>query len=335
MANEVFSPRDFKAWIIEETVTGNASLDAPVITGSLLQLDVDSVAFPSLSPNQVTAVRSRGGRVLHDEDFFQDNTMRAIEVSLAGTFRQDSGTAMLMQSVTGMDLNATLADVAMVASPTGVSGAYGQTESNKTFTLVLASPDTTGGFNTVLGGCLCTSFSLNADMTADGGLYKFEATISSGQKPITNNVATESGSAFGSTLRTMSTLNSSNIKVGAITPVVNSFGVTIESPAIYTGFSSNGYHSFARGSEFTVIANATVKYDEVSKVLYHNLNQQTAITDGNLFTMPQTTATHTSVTIPNGFLTEVAFNEGDAMMLDVELQGTSDGSASIITFDMA
>jgi hypothetical protein len=135
MANAVFSPRDFKAWVIEETTTGNANgatPNAPAITSSLYQLDVDSVAFPSLSPNQVTAIRSRGGRVLHKSDFFQDNEMRAIEVSLSGTFHKDVGTTMLMQSVTGTSLGAAVADVNLGATPTGITGKYGTVEGDKT-----------------------------------------------------------------------------------------------------------------------------------------------------------------------------------------------------------
>ena len=66
MANGVFSPRDFQAFVIEELTPGTA----PAITSHLHQLDVDSVAFPSLSPNQVTAVRSRAGRILNIDDFF-------------------------------------------------------------------------------------------------------------------------------------------------------------------------------------------------------------------------------------------------------------------------
>ena len=67
----VFSPRDFKAWVIEETTTGTA----PAITSGLYQLDVDSVAFPTINVNQVMNVRTQTGRVLHANDFFQDNDM--------------------------------------------------------------------------------------------------------------------------------------------------------------------------------------------------------------------------------------------------------------------
>ena len=77
MANAVFSPKDFKAWVIEAATPGTT----PTYTSAAYQLDVDSVAFPSLNPNQITAVRSRSGRVLHQDDFFQDNEMRAVEIS--------------------------------------------------------------------------------------------------------------------------------------------------------------------------------------------------------------------------------------------------------------
>ena len=338
MANGVFSPRDFKAWVIEETTTGNANgatPNAPAITSSLYQLDVDSVAFPSLSPNQVTAIRSRGGRVLHKSDFFQDNEMRAIEVSLSGTFHKDVGTTMLMQSVTGTDLGNAVADVNLGATPTGVTGKYGESEANKTFSLVLASPDTTDGNNIIMVGCLCTSFSINAEAGADGGLYKFEATISSGRNPVTNNTQTPAGTAFGTGLISLISATSANIYVGAVqAPVISSFGVTIESPAVYTGFSDTGFHSFARGAEFTVTANATVKYDSVTRGLYNSLNTQTSATEGNFFAIPQS-SNNCGISMPDGILTDVAFNEGDAMMLDVSMQGVSDGSSNVIEFDQA
>jgi hypothetical protein len=333
MANAVFSPRDFKAWVKEEATTGT-----PDGYTGMYQLDVDSVAFPSLSPNQVTAVRSRAGRVLNINDFFQDNEIRAVEVSLSGTFRRDVGTTILMQSVTGSAIGTSLADITLSSTATGISGKYGESEGDKTFTLVLAPPDTTDGYNTVLTGCLCTSFSINADMTADGGLYKFEATISTGQNPITNNSDAEAGTVFGSDLITLMTSTSASNYVGGIgAPVISSFGVTIESPAVYTGFSSSGYHSFARGAEFTVSANATVKYDSVTRPLYHNFNNQTSAVNANFFSIIQPDVSSNkmaSITIAEGFLTDVTFNEGDAMMLDVAMQGVGDDH-DVILIDQA
>lgn len=334
MADAVFSPRDFKAWVKAEAVPGTASATH---TG-YYQLDVDSVAFPSLSPNQVTAVRSRAGRILDVADFFQDNEIRAVEVSLSGTFRKDVGTTILMQSVTGNTITSAVADVEMGSTPTGIANKYGASGSaNQTFTLVLSPPDMTDGNNTVLTGCLCTSFSINADMTADGGLYKFEATISSGKNPNTNDTDAKSGTVFGSSLITLISATSADIYVGGKqAPVVSSFGVSIETPAVYTGFTSTGYHSFARGAEFTISANATVKYDALTKPLYDEFNTQTSAVTSNFFAIPQAN-NNCGITMPEGFLTDVTFNEGDAMMLDVAMQGVANSVSgsehNVIAFD--
>ena len=121
MANAVFSPKDFKVWVIEEATTGQA----PTLN-ACYQLDVDSVSFPSLNVNQVTSVRTQTGRVAHIDDFFQDNDMRAVEISLSGTFHKDGGHVMLMQSVCGNALTPdSVADVTIGAAPTATVGKYG------------------------------------------------------------------------------------------------------------------------------------------------------------------------------------------------------------------
>ena len=130
------------------------------------------------------------------------------------------------------------------------------------------------------------------------------------------------------------TLASSKV-FGVTSPVMSSFGFTVESPAIYTGFSSTGYHSFARGSEFTVTANATVKYDSLTRDLYDSFNTQTADLGSDLFVVTQTTATDCSISLPAGILTDVTFNEGDAMMLDVAMQGVTNGTDNIFTISLA
>lgn len=329
----MFSPKDFKVFVIEEAEHGTA----PTHTSGALGLDIDSVAFPSLAPNQVTAVRSRAGRVLRDVDFFQDNQMRQIEISLSGTFHKDSATMFLMQSVLGVALNSTVADLSLSANPTGITGIYGATANDKTFSLIMQTPDVSGGagFNHVFAGCLCSSFSINAETGTDGGLYKFEATVVTGVKPTTNSTAVPGTGAFGSGLISLLSATSADIKVGAVSaPVINSFSCAIESPVVFSGFNANGYHSFGRGAEFTVTANASVKYDSITKALYHNFNNQTASTAGNFFAIPQA-SNNCGISMPDGILTDVTFNEGDVMMLDVAMQGVSDGSNAVISLDLA
>ena len=331
MANAAFSPRDFKAWIIEEATTGTI----PTITSGLLQLDVDSVSFPSLNVNQVLEKRTSVGRVLHKNDFFQDNEMRVTEVSLSGTYHNDTGHIMLMQSACGVALAASVADVVIPTASTTVSGKYGVTEGDKTFTLVLAPPDTTDGYNIVMPGCLCTNFNITADTGTDGGLYKWSATISSGQNPVTNNTATEAGTAYvGTNTVSIATLTAATTINSIASTILNSFSVTVDSPAVYTGFSATGYAAYARGAELSVACAAQVKYDSATRPLLNNFNTQTAHDAADFFTMTQATATHCSVAIGAGVLTNVALSEGDIMMLDVEGKAVNVGN-NIIAFDLA
>jgi len=328
MANAVFSPRDFKAWVIEESTPGTA----PTFTSGCYQLDVDSVAFPSLSPNQVASIRSRSGRILHQDDFFQDNDMKAVEVSLSGTFHVDGGHVMLLQNVAGNDMTpSSIADIDVSQTATGVTGKYGVAQDNATFTLILAPTDTTDGYNTVLTGCKCTNFTISADMGTDGGVYKFEATISTGFNPTTNDTTAEAGTVYGSSLIGISTLSAK--KVYGLDVVMTSFNLAIDHPCVYTGFSSNGYEAFARGEELAITASATVKYDSVTRGLYHTFNTQADHKEADFFTMTQTTAGNASIAIPDGILTDVTFNEGDIMMLDVAMKAVG-GDHNPLTIDL-
>ena len=333
MANAVFSPKDFKAWILEETTTGNPSLGAPAITSGLYQLDVDSVAFPSLNNNLVLEKRTSLGRVLHKNDFFQDNAIRATEVSLSGTYHNDTGHIMLMQSACGVSLHPTVADVEIPTASTTIFGKYGEAEINKTFTLVLAPPDVDDGYNIVMVGCLCTNFSISAEAGSDGGKYKWSATISSGRKPITNNEQVEAGTVYSSAPISINTLTGATTINSIASTVVSSFSVTVDSPAVYSGFTANGYHSFGRGAELAVTASASVKYDSVSRDLIDNFNTQSAVDEADMFTMTQATAADCSITIGSGVLTNAALSEGDIMMVDVELKAANVGNA-VLTFTL-
>ena len=333
MANAVFSPKDFKVWVIEEAATGTA----PTLN-ACYQLDVDSVSFPSLNVNQVTAVRTQTGRVAHIDDFFQDNDMRAVEISLSGTFHKDGGHVMLMQSVCADALTPdSVADVTIGASPTATVGKYGESDVNKTFTLIVDSPDTDDAQNIVMKGCLCTNFQLSADMGTDGGQYKFSATISSGRVPDLTEGSAVSGTAYSADHVDMAGIDVSELKIAEkSSPILSSFSVTLDSPAVYTGVAEGaGYACFGRGEEIAITAAATVKLDSVTMELPDEFDTQSAHIATNLLTLTQTTATNASISIPCGVMTNVAYNEGDAMMLDVELKALNKESGNIIAFDLA
>ena len=336
MAYAAFSPKGFKAWVIEETKTGQSAgtLDSPAITSGLLQLDVDSVAYPSIAPNQNVDVRTGVGRVAHKNDFYQDNVIRVTEVSLSGTYHNDTGHILLMQSACGVNLDATVADVEMPTASTTVSGKYGESEANKTFTLVLAPPDTADGYNIVMVGCLCTNFTISADTGTEGGIYKWSATISTGMKPITNNTTTEAGTAYTSAPISINTLTGATTVNSIASTVLSSFSVSVDSPAVYSGFLANGYHTYGRAPELAVTADVQVKYDSVTRPILNNFNAQSAADEAGMLTLTQATANNCSIAIGAGVLTNAALSEGDIMMMDVSIKAVNVGN-NIIAFDLA
>ena len=185
-------------------------------------------------------------------------------------------------------------------------------------------------------GCLCTSFTINADMGTDGGQYKWSATISSGRVPDLTEGSAAAGTAYSATSVNMAALDVSEIKVASKRPILSAFSVTVSHPAVYTGVAEGlGYACFGRGEEIEITASATVKLDSATMELPSEFDTQTEHDNADLLTLNQTTDTATSIAIPCGVMTNVAYNEGDAMMLDVELKALNNGSDAVITFDLA
>ena len=338
MANAVFSPKDFKVLLVKEVTTGTT----PTITSGNVcsQLDIDSVGFPSLNMNQVTAVRTHalGGRILHQDDFFQDNVMRTVELSISGTFNKDQGHAMLLYSLTDesyIEEDGTLTDAVITSGQTGDTGKYGESEVNKTFSIILASPDTTDGKNIVLSGCVCTNFTLSADMGTDGGLYKYSATISTGRKPNFGSTDTPSITAYTGTHISMSGIDVSETKIHSLaSPILSSFDIAIDHPAVYTGVDeTNGYACFGRSEELSITANATIKYDSLTRDLFSTF-ETGAVDSADAFTIQQSTATNASIAIPSAVLTDVSYNEGDVMMLNVSQKAVALDSGPVLTIDL-
>ena len=344
MANAVFSPKDFKAFLVAEAVTGTT----PTFTSGNVcsQLDVDSISFPSLNINQVTAVRTHGdgGRVLHIDDFFQDNTARAVELSISGTFNKDQGHCNLLYSIADLDFLAedgTLTDVTIAGNHTGDSGKYGETESNKTFSIILAPPDYTDGANIILAGCMCTSFTISADMGTDGGLYKFSATISSGRVPAFGGTGVPSITAYSGSHISMSGIDVSELSIHSVTtgspaaPILSAFSITIDHPAVYTGVAeTNGYAAFGRGEELSVTCDATVKYDAATKGLFA-LYEAGAVDQADAFVINQNTDISCSIRAQSAVMTDISFNEGDVMMLNVTQKAVALSDSGILIIALA
>lgn len=334
-----FSPKEFSVFIKEETAAGTSAIGT-----SMYQLDVDSVGFPSLNATQVLDVRS-GGRFLKDADFFQDNTMRVTEFSISGTMHNDTGHNLLMQNIAN-DYSGDVSVAATYSPPAiqyddGSGSAVSNTNAGDTITVVLAGPDENTGSANIqvsnsqtleLAGCVVTNFTLSADMGTEGGRYKFSATLQTGIKPDLDEATVLGGTAYSNSTDKLFSTSSGHLVKG-IEVVMHNFTVTLDNPAVFYGVSSDGYEGVTRGSEFAVTFDTQIKYDALTKGLVNTFDTQSAATAANLFQYDNSVAF--GIDIDNGVLTNVAYSEGDVMMLDVSGKATSDGSTNLIDIDIA
>ena len=325
IAGQAFSPKEYTVWIISDATNAGAT---GAHASNMYQLDVDSVGFPSLNVNQSLDVRSGAGRILKDEDFFQDNVLRVIEVSLSGTMHNDAGHELLIQNI----CNSVASDPIIATAHSGASQVYGVSVANAASSLRIGikASDHTNQKSLELPGMVVTNFTLSADSGTEGGRYKFSATLQSGTAPDLAEAVIDIGTNeyANSTASFMS--NASAIKVYNTEVVMNSFSLSIDHPAVFSGAKSSGYEVISRGAECAVTVETQVKYDTNTKGFLSAFDEQSAYTAGNMFEIVNNNAY--GVNIENGVLTNVAYSEGDILMLDCSIKAI-DAGATVLTFD--
>ena len=325
-----FSPKEFKCFIISDATNAGTS---GIHSSNMLQLDVDSVSYPSLNVNQVLDVRSGVGHTLKDEDFFQDNKMRVVELSLSGTLHDDVGHRLLLANICGAaqadDTNQTIASGHKI-----VAQKYGAAVTNNasSLTVVIQPSDVSNQTGLEFPGCVVTSFSINADAGTEGGRYKWSATLQSGKTPDLASTAAAGSTVYANTTGT-TLASASGVKVFALDSVLNSFTTTIDYPAVFTGITSTGYEVVSRAAECSVTHDCQVKYDGNTKGLVNSFDTQTAALAENMFIITNNGAF--GIDTANGVLTNVAYSEGDIMMLDVSIKAVDDGTDELLIVDLS
>ena len=334
MANvaHAFSPKEWRCAIASDATNAGAT----GIGTTMYQLDVDSVSYPSLNVSQTLDVRSGVGATLKDEDFFQDRTMRVVELSLSGTLHDDVGHRLLIANICGAaqadDTNQTIASGHKI-----LSQRYGAAVTNNasSLTVVIQPSDVSNQRGMEFFGCVVTSFSITADTGTEGGRNKWSATLQTGKVPdLDSQVAINVAGSNNYANTTGTTLASaSGVKMYNVDSVLNSFTTTIEYPAIFTGITSTGYEVVSRGAECSVTHDCQVKYDGNTKDMISNFDGQTAAMAENTFII--TNNGKFGIDTANGVLTNVALSEGDIMMLDVSIKAVDDGTDELLIIDLS
>ena len=335
MANvaHAFSPKEWTCFVISDaTNAGATGLHAT----NMHQLDVDSIGFPSLNVTQTLDVRSGVGATLKDEDFFQDRTLRVVELSLSGTLHDDVGHRLLLANICGAaqadDTNQTITHNHKI-----VGQRYGSAVTNdaSSLTVALNPSDVTNQRGIELFGCVVTNFTISADTGTEGGRYKWSATLQTGKIPDldsqtlinvagSNNYANTTGTTLAA---------ASGVKLYGVDAVLSSFTTTIDYPAAFTGITSTGYEVVSRTAECSVTHDCQVKYDGNTKDMISNFDGQTAAKAEESFIIVNDGKF--GIDTANAVLTNVALSEGDIMMLDCSLKAVSDGTDELLIVDLS
>ena len=325
-----FSPKEFKCFVISDATNAGST---GIHSSNMQQLDVDSISFPSLNVTQAMDVRSGVGHTLKDEDFFQDNKMRVVELSLSGTLHDDVGHRLLLANICGNaqadDTNQTIA-----AGHKIISQLYGAAVTNNasSLTVVLQPSDVSNQTGLELFGCVVTNFTISADAGTEGGRYKWSATLQTGKVPDLASTANPTITAYANT--TTTTLGSASVtKIFNLDAMLNNFTTTVDYPAVFTGISSRGYQDVARGAECSVTHDCQVKYDSETKGFVNSFDTQTAAMAENTFIIANNG--NWGVDTANGVLTNIAYSEGDIMMLDGSIKAVDDGTDALLIVDLS
>ena len=325
-----FSPKEFKCFVISDATNAGTS---GIHSSNMLQLDVDSVSYPSLNVTQALDVRSGVGATLKAEDFFQDNKMRVVELGLSGTLHDDVGHRLLLANICGAaqadDTNQTIASGHKI-----IAQKYGAAVTNNasSLTIIIQPSDVTNQTGLEFPGMVVTNFTITADAGTEGGRYKFSATLQSGKVPDLASTAAAGSAAYANTT-TAFLSDASGIKVFALDAMLNSFTTTIDYPAVFSGVTSTGYELVGRGAECSVTHDCQIKYDGITKGLVNSFDTQTAAKAENMFIVVNNGAY--GIDTANGVLTNVAYSEGDIMMLDVSIKAVDDGTDELLIVDLS
>jgi hypothetical protein len=328
ISGNAFSPKEFELAICQESTCGTAKVDA------MLGVNIDSISFPTLNPTQVMDVRSHSGRVAQDIDVFLSKAQTVKEVSFSGILHREIAPHFIegvMGSATS-DANGAneLFQILDTYSPGEI--VYGTTSGDRAFTYTLGLISPVSGKSITIPGMVFTNMTFSADMGEEAGRIKFEATMQSG-KSANFDQTVSVGTDYSANYYSMGDMSFRTV-AGVADNLLQSFSLTIENPANFHGYSSNDFEVISRAiPEISVTSDLTMKYDANSLELDAAFGGTQAAggavtTIGTGAAIESGTDNKFSYEMHNSIITNYAFNEGAAMLVDISLKGLADPSES-------
>jgi hypothetical protein len=331
ISTAAYSPKEFQFLIAEQDAFGTIEASGG---NPYHALDVDSIGSPSLNPTQALDVKA-GSRVLQATDFFQDVKSSVKEISVSGTATTNA-LDMLLENIMGEAEGSASGVYSFLSNASSQS--VGTTDSSQAGTLLSVVIRSGFGTNADLSfkDCVVTSLSLSGDAGTEGGRVKFSATFQTGSnvEDLTDaQTAVDTAFTAASENYLMSSWTDPDYRqiVGVNSLLLSSFSLNLDNPATFHGVTTAGHELVARAGEFSATMDVTTKYDDKTEDMFEVFNNQsTGASKGATLLNNDASLTDANfgISMPASILTNVAFNEGDVMMLDISVKAVGSGVGS-------
>ena len=330
---EGFSPKQFQLAIAAEADGIGSGEETD---GDYKFINIDSIEFPSLNPQQVLDVRHGAGRTMKAVDMFLSNKLTVKEISFSG-IADATILPMLLENITQDASGA----YEIPFNYAGIDLSYGDSVSNntKTFAVVVVTPE--AAQQMYFKGCFLTSLTISGDVGEEAGRLKISGTFKSGCIPAlndtsivpTHNRASFNTNYFMTDYGDSGSTNAVTTIAGISDPVMKSFSLTIENDVVMSGYDVNGnYQQMHRGiPEVAVTFEAVVKYDGDTDNLIQTFGEQSTSTVANTLTAADSVTRNVDISLPTCIITDVSFSEEDAMFLSVSSKAVAGTSGNIVS----
>ena len=330
---EGFSPKQFQLAIAAEAdgIGGGEATDA-----DYKFINIDSIEFPSLNPQQVLDVRHGAGRTMKAVDMFLSNKLTVKEISFSG-IADATILPMLLSNITTDASSA----YEIAFNYAGIDLSYGDSVSDntKTFAVVVVTPE--AAQQMYFKGCFLTSLTISGDVGEEAGRLKISGTFKSGCIPALNDtsiVPTHDRASFNTNYfmtdyGDSGSTNAVTTIAGISDPVMKSFSLTIENDVVMSGYDTSGnFQQMHRGiPEVAVTFDAVVKYDGDTDNLIQTFGEQSTSTVANTLTAADSVTRNVDISLPTCIITDVSFSEEDAMFLSVSSKAVAGTSGNIVS----
>ena len=295
--SESYSGKQFEVYLASEDTYGTFG-----ITGTngndAHRIDVEGITLPTFSPAQEFEMRTGASRIAEFDQIFSSTSRVTTEVTLSGRLTQPAW-VMFMESVTGdqfdggtgSDSVLTLDSSYAPANMKDATAAASVSDFSKAVSLYFKAP-TADAHSYKLTGCICTNFSIDADMTSAAGRFNYTATFQTQHQPVMGAVTVTDAASIGSNNLFLNDLSYKNMGVmnydGStdeyLRPIFGTFNLAIDNPTTFLGAQgTNGEPEVvARATpELSITYGGTIKYDSETRTLVEAFKDSGQATAGS------------------------------------------------------